>query len=200
MEAEVLSNQIVAEELYVDKLFLLELPVSNKFLLTIVVITTIFSSMVSKLQTELKQNKPFVSLEEEALLNLARTAEVVSSAIAIVLKQADLTGTQYNALRILRGAGPDGLSCGEVSERMVTKDSDITRLLDRLESRGLISRERPANNRRTVIARITDAGLRLLADLDDPVSQSNRRLAGHLGKERLKTLNTLLEDLRSKLI
>jgi len=200
MEAEVVLNQIVTEELYADKLFWFALPEANKFLLTIVVITTIVPFMVSKLQTELKQNKPFVSLEEEALLNLARTAEVVSSAIAIVLKQADLTGTQYNALRILRGAGSDGLSCGEVGERMVTKDSDITRLLDRLESRGLISRERPANNRRTVIARITDEGLRVLADLDEPVSQSNRRIAGHLGKERLETLNTLLEDLRSELI
>ena len=186
-------------ELLADKLLWLELPGANKFLLTIVVTTIILSFMVSKLQTELKQNKPFGSIEEEVLLNLARTAEVVSSAIAIVLKQADLTGTQYNALRILRGAGSDGLSCGEVSERMVTKDSDITRLLDRLESRGLISRERPANNRRTVIARITDEGLGILEELDEPVSQSNRRLAGHLGKERLKTLNTLLEDLRSKL-
>jgi len=200
LEAEVVSNQIVAEELYADKLFWFELPCSNKFLLTIVVITTILPFMVSKLQTELKQKKPFVSLEEEALLNLARTAEVVSSAIAIVLKHADLTGTQYNALRILRGAGSDGLSCGEVSERMVTKDSDITRLLDRLETRGLISRERPANNRRTVIARIADEGLRVLADLDEPVSQSNFRIAGHLGKERLETLNTLLEDLRNNLI
>jgi DNA-binding MarR family transcriptional regulator len=187
------------KELLADKLLWLELPGAKKFLLTIVVTTTILPFMVSKLQTELKQNKPFGSIEEEVLLNLARTAEVVSSALAIVLKQADLTGTQYNALRILRGAGSDGLSCGEVSDRMVTKDSDITRLLDRLESRELISRERPANNRRTVIARITVEGLRILEELDEPVSQSNRRLAGHLGKERLKTLNTLLEDLRSKL-
>jgi len=152
--------------------------------------------MVTKLQEELKQTKPFASLEEEVILNLARTAEYVGSRGAEVLKQAELTPTQYNALRILRGAGPEGLTCGEISERMVTKDSDITRLLDRLERRGLISRERPENNRRVVMARITDEGLKLLAELDAPVQESHLKLAGHLGKERLETLNQLLEGMR----
>lgn len=152
--------------------------------------------MVTKLQKELKQTKPFSSLEEEVILNLARTAEYIGSRGAEVFKRADLTPTQYNALRILRGAGEAGLSCGEISERMVTKDSDITRLLDRLERRGLISRERPENNRRVVLARITGDGLKLLAELDAPMEESHRRLAGHLGKQRLKTLNELLEALR----
>src|SRR5688572_9077942 len=119
--------------------------------------------MVKRLQEELKQTKPFTSLEEEVILNLVRTAEHVVSRTAEVLKPANLTPTQYNALRILRGAGPDGLTCGEIGERMVTKESDITRLLDRLERRGLISRERPETNRRVVITRVTDEGLRLLA-------------------------------------
>jgi DNA-binding MarR family transcriptional regulator len=148
------------------------------------------------LQKELKQTKPFQSLEEEVILNVARTAEFLASSGAEVFRRAELTATQYNALRILRGAGAEGLSCGEIGVRMVTTVPDVTRLLDRLEARGLISRERPANNRRMVVARITDEGLRLLSELDAPVAESNRRLAGHLGKARLKTLNELLEALR----
>ncbi len=153
--------------------------------------------MITKLQKELKQTRPFASPEEEVILNLVRTAEYVTSRLAEVLKRADLTPTQYNALRILRGAGVEGLTCGEIGERMVTKDSDITRLLDRLERRGLISRERPEKNRRVVITRITDEGLSLLAELDAPVLENHRRLAGHLGKQQLSAINELLEAMRS---
>ncbi len=152
--------------------------------------------VAGKLQKELKQAKPFASLEEEVALNLARTAEHVGARVAEVLKRADLTPTQYNALRILRGAGPDGLTCGEIGERMVTKDSDITRLLDRLEKRGLITRERPETNRRVVVARITGEGQRLLAGLDGPVAEGHKRVAGHLGRAGLRALNELLEALR----
>jgi DNA-binding MarR family transcriptional regulator len=152
--------------------------------------------MVTKLQTELKQNKPFKSLEEEVILNVARTAEYLAAAIIGVLKASDLTMTQYNVLRILRGAGTEGLTCSEISERMVTKESDITRLLDRVESRGFISRERPATNRRVVVTRITDEGLRVLAELDEPVEETNRSLVGHLGEKKQKTLNELLEAIR----
>jgi DNA-binding MarR family transcriptional regulator len=154
--------------------------------------------VTSRLQKELKQTKPFKSLEEEVILNLARTAEFLASSGAEVFKRAELTPTQYNALRILRGAGAEGLSCGEIGLRMVTTVPDVTRLLDRLEARGLISRERPASNRRVVVTRITDEGLRLLSELDAPVEESHRRLAGHLGKARLKTLNELLEALRGE--
>lgn len=154
--------------------------------------------MTSKLQRELKQTKPFKSLEEEVILNLARTAEFLASSSSEVFRRAELTATQYNALRILRGAGEEGLSCGEIGGRMVTTVPDVTRLLDRLEARGLISRERPANNRRLVLTRITDEGLRLLEELDGPVEESHRRLAGHLGKSRLKVLNELLEALRTR--
>ena len=154
--------------------------------------------MSGKLQKELKQTKPFRALEEEVTLNVARTAEHLAAGIAEVLKVAELTPTQYNALRILRGAGAEGLSCSEISERMVTKDSDVTRLLDRLESRGLISRERPATNRRLVLARITQEGLRVLAELDEPVTENHRRQISHLGKERLRMLNELLVAVRNK--
>jgi DNA-binding MarR family transcriptional regulator len=166
--------------------------------LTIVVITNIIVFMTGKLQKELKQTKPFKSLEEEVVLNLVRTAEYLASQGAEVFKQADLTPTQYNALRILRGAGAEGLSCGEIGERMVTTVPDVTRLLDRLAARGLISRERPANNRRVVITRITGKGLRFLAGLDVPVVESHRKLAGHLGRKQLTILNELLEALRGR--
>jgi len=153
--------------------------------------------LVTKLQKELKQTRPFTSLEEEVILNLARTAEHVSAQLTAVLKRADLTLTQYNVLRILRGAGDEGLPCGDISERMVTRDSDVTRLLDRLDKMGLITRERPETNRRLVVTRITDDGLGLLAELDGPVQETNRATAGHLGSERLNALNEMLEELRS---
>jgi DNA-binding MarR family transcriptional regulator len=118
--------------------------------------------------------------------------------VAETLAGADLTPTQYNALRILRGAGDAGASCTEVGERMVTKDSDVTRLLDRLEARGLISRGREAADRRRVVARITDEGLRVLEGLDGPVAETHRNQLGHLGEKPLATLGKLLKAARSE--
>ena len=131
-------------------------------------------------------------------LSMLRTVELLSRGVAETLAAADLTPTQYNALRILRGAGDAGASCTEVSERMVTKDSDVTRLLDRLEARGLISRGRDAKDRRLVLARITDEGLRVLAELDGPVEETHRRQLGHLGEKQLATLDTLLMTARNE--
>src|ERR1700734_3421491 len=122
--------------------------------------------MKTTVQADLKP-KPGSSPEEIAHLEMMRTTEALSHHFAQVLKAEDLSSTQYNVLRILRGA-PEGLPCGEIGNRMVTRDSDITRLLDRLEKRSLVSRSREANDRRTVITRITDAGLELLARLDKP--------------------------------
>lgn len=154
--------------------------------------------MVGELQKELKQTKPWKSKEEELYLNLTRTAEALSWKVAELLKSFELTGVQYNVLRILRGAGSsEGLICSEISERMVTKDSDITRLLERLENRGLITRERSEKDRRIVIAKITDAGLKLLADIDEPVIDLHRRQLGHLGENLLDQLNALLVLARS---
>jgi len=167
-------------------------------LLTIVVITTILLNVGTKLQKELKQTRPFVSREEEVYLNIQRTAEMLWSGVNETFKQVDLTPTQYNVLRILRGAGGQGVSCSEVSERLVTKDSDITRLLDRLETRGLISRGRDKRDRRVITTRITDEGLRLLAGLDKPIAECHRRQLGHLGEKRLATLSKLLEDARNR--
>src|SRR5207302_9689773 len=126
--------------------------------------------------------------EEAAFLALLRTCDLLSRGPAQFLKSEDLSPTQYNVLRILRGAPPAGLPCGEIASRMITRDPDITRLLDRLEKRELISRCRETKDRRTVMARITPEGLELLARLDEPVQAGHRRQLGHLGRERLRLL------------
>src|SRR5213076_2767879 len=115
--------------------------------------------------------------EEAAFLDLLRTCDLLSRGPGQVLKTEDLSATQYNVLRILRGA-PEGLPCGEIGSRMITRDPDITRLLDRLEKRSLISRCREARDRRTVLARITPGGLQTLAQLDQPVRAAHRRQLG----------------------
>jgi DNA-binding MarR family transcriptional regulator len=135
--------------------------------------------------------KPGSSPEEVAHLEMMRTMEAVSHRFAQVLRVEDLSETQYNALRILRGA-PEGLPCGEIGNRMVTRDSDITRLLDRLEKRSLVSRSRESKDRRTVWARITPEGLKLLVRLDKPMLATHLELLGHLGSKRLKLLTDLL--------
>src|ERR1700752_2153169 len=108
--------------------------------------------------------------EEAAFLDLLRTTDMLSRGLVAVLKTADLSPTQYNVLRILRGS-PEGLPCGEIASRMITRDPDITRLLDRLEKRGLISRCRETKDRRMVMARITADGIKLLAPLEEPAGE-----------------------------
>jgi DNA-binding MarR family transcriptional regulator len=152
--------------------------------------------MSGRLQREIGQRRPFENLEEEVFLNLQRSAEVLTRRLTEVMKPAELTPTQYNVLRILRGAEPDGLPCREIGARMVTHDSDVTRLLDRLGARGLVTRSRGERDRRVVSTRITDEGLRLLATLDETVRDFMARELGHLGRERLRTLAELLEEVR----
>jgi DNA-binding MarR family transcriptional regulator len=135
--------------------------------------------------------------EEAAFLDLLRTTDMLSRGLISVLKAEDLSATQYNVLRILRGA-PEGLPCGEIANRMITRDPDVTRLLDRLEKRSLISRCRETKDRRTVMVRITPAGLKLLARLDTPVQDGHRRQLGHLGREQLTILTELLRMARSR--
>src|SRR5580693_8888620 len=129
--------------------------------------------------------------EEVAFLELCRTTDLLSRRLEFLLKAEDLSSNQYNVLRILRGS-PDGLPCGEIGNRMITRDPDITRLLDRLEKRDLISRSRETKDRRMVMARITPAGLELLARMDGPVRDGHRQQLGHLGRERLRQLTELL--------
>jgi DNA-binding MarR family transcriptional regulator len=138
------------------------------------------------------------SPEETAFLDLWRTADALSRRPAQLLKTADLSPAQYNILRILRGA-PQGLPCGEIGDRMITRDPDITRLLDRLEKRGLISRCRETKDRRMVMTRIAPEGLKLLAQLDEPVQAIHCKQLGHLGSRRLQGLAQLLQECRVKL-
>jgi DNA-binding MarR family transcriptional regulator len=134
--------------------------------------------------------------EEAAFVDLLRTTDLLSRRLAPVLKAEDLSSTQYNVLRILRGAAGD-LACGEIGDRMITRDPDITRLLDRLEKRNLISRHRDTRDRRTVLTRITAEGLNLLARLDEPVQVAHRQHLGHLGRQRLRALRELLSIVRA---
>jgi DNA-binding MarR family transcriptional regulator len=154
--------------------------------------------MAGRLQTEIKQEKPFESLEQEALLNILRTADAVLQRIATVLKPYKLSHSQYNVLRILRGAGDEGLACREIAARMITRDPDITRLLDRLEVRGLVSRTRHEKDRRVVMVRITSEALRVLAQLDALIEEVGRRQLKHIGEQRLRTLISFLELARDK--
>lgn len=128
---------------------------------------------------------------ESVMLELMRSADRLSRGPAAMLKGEDLSGAQYNVLRILRGAR-EGANCSEIGNRMITRDPDITRLLDRLEKRGLIARNRESCDRRTVVVRITDEGLALLARLDEPIRQIHREQLGHLSEQQLKDLNELL--------
>src|SRR5271155_2879888 len=146
--------------------------------------------MKSAVQVDLKP-KPGSSPEEVAHLEMMRTMEALSHRFAQVMKAEDLSSTQYNVLRILRGS-PEGLPCGEIGNRMVTRDSDITRVLDRLEKRSLVTRCRESKDRRTVWTRITPEGLELLARLDEPMRAAHLELLGHLGARRLNLLAGLL--------
>ena len=149
------------------------------------------------LQAELKQNIPFASREQEAYLALLRTADDLQTQVEAWLKEFGLTGTQYNALRILRGAGPEGLPCREIGERMITHDPDITRLLNRLEDRGFVKRTRAKNDRRVICGKITPAGLKLLRGMDSPLEKRSREMLRHVGQEKLEELIELLELVRS---
>jgi DNA-binding MarR family transcriptional regulator len=141
--------------------------------------------------------RPVPCAEETTFLELLRTSDQLTRTLVPVLKAEDLSMTQYNVLRILRGS-PEGLPCGEIANRMITRDPDITRLLDRLEKRALISRCRETKDRRTVWTRISAEGLKLLEKLDEPVQDAHRDQLGHLGHERLKSLCELLSDARQK--
>jgi DNA-binding MarR family transcriptional regulator len=152
--------------------------------------------MSKPLQQEIRQSAPFESLEEEAFLDLQRTASLLLRAVARELEGHDLTPAQYNTLRILRGAGDGGLACGEVGERLVSPGPDVTRLLDRLEKGGLIARWRDEQDRRVVRARITPEGLALLATLDAPVNETLGRLLGPVGEARLHYLIGILDQVR----
>jgi len=152
--------------------------------------------MARGLQAELKQNVPFKSRDQEAYLSLLRTTDALQSRVEAKLKEFGLTGTQYNALRILRGAGQEGIPCSDIAERMITRDPDITRLLDRLQKRGLVERSRGKQDRRVIYGKITAAGLNLLREMDLPLRKFGREILRHVSQANLKLLIDLLAQVR----
>jgi DNA-binding MarR family transcriptional regulator len=157
--------------------------------------------MPPRLQDELHQASPFASPAEEAYLALQRTAGLHLQAFTRLLREQapgskGVSPSQYNVLRILRGSDPRALTCGEIGERLVTPGPDVTRLLDRLEERGWVARERDDADRRVVRGRITAAGRDLLAALDAPVLAYLDHSLGHLGAADLARLVRLLDAAR----
>lgn len=153
--------------------------------------------MADLLRREIKQTKPFVSLADEAFLNLQRTSDFLTRKVVDLLKPHRITPPQYNVLRILRGAGESGLITREIGERMLTYVPDATRMLDRLESRNFICRERGVEDRRLVTACITAEGLELLANLDNVLKDFHKNLLGGCSDNELRDLIEMLEKLRS---
>ena len=149
------------------------------------------------LKAEIKQTQPFASLEEEALLNMERTLDYLRRQVHQTLRPQGLTTTQYNALRILRGAGDEGLTCSELGSRLVSSDPDITRLLDRLAKQKMVRRRRDLRDRRVVLTEITEEGLRQLEIITPALDLRIRQILEHLGQERLERLIDLLEEARN---
>ena len=148
------------------------------------------------LQGEISQRRPFHSLQEEAYLNILRTASQVTDAFEILLKPTGITLVQYNVLRILRGSEPDGLCRNELRDRMLNRMPDVTRLLDRMEESGLVSRSREEADRRQVRTQLTPRARRLVDELDAKVWAEHQRQLGHMSEEQLTTLIELLTAAR----
>jgi DNA-binding MarR family transcriptional regulator len=150
------------------------------------------------LRDEIQQTKPFTSLQEEALLNIVRTSAAMTDEMEDLLKARGITNTQYNVLRILRGAEPDGLCRNELRDRMLTRMPDVTRLLDRMEQAGLVARSRDNEDRRLVSTRITAAGRKVVDELDAPVQGFHQRRMAHVSEEQLQALIDLLTLARDR--
>ena len=153
---------------------------------------------MTALREEIAQQQAFSSPEEEAILNLLRTADCLERALQRNIRPWGITATQYNVLRILRGAQPQGLTCSAIGDRMITAEPDITRLLGRLKALKLIRQQRDKRDRRVVWTQISAAGLTLLQETDPTVQRLPRELLGHLGKDQLPRLIHLLEQARAK--
>jgi len=148
---------------------------------------------VSTLKKEIAQEQPFSSPEEEAVLNLLRTADCLQRAMQRKIRPWGITATQYNVLRILRGSQPQGLTCSAIGDRMITAEPDITRLLARLRALKLIRQQRDKRDRRALWTQISPAGLALLSETDPVVKNYPQELLGHLDANQLATLIHLVE-------
>ena len=153
--------------------------------------------MPTTLRDELRQGKPFTSLREEALLSIARTEAVVRENLERVLGPYDLSMTQYNVLRILRGAGPAGLCRNDIGERLIARMPDVSRLLDRMEAAGLVHRFRSMEDRRLVNTTLTAKGKVLVNKLDSEVAQYQKEQVGHLTDAQLRSLIHLMRLVRN---
>jgi DNA-binding MarR family transcriptional regulator len=151
----------------------------------------------SRLQHELRQNRPFRSLAAEATVAILRTADVIRGRLAQVIEPAGVTLQQYNVLRILRGTSPDPLPTLEIGERLIERVPGVTRLLDRLEEKGLVRRERCPEDRRRVLCWITDEGMALLAALDEPVERVDGECVAALSSGQLQLLVESLDRVRA---
>ncbi len=147
---------------------------------------------MAPLKHEIAQQKPFSSTEEEALLNLMRTSDCIQRAFQRRIRHWGITHTQYNVLRILRGAAPEGLTCTAIGERMITAEPDITRLLARMKVLKLIKQQRDKRDRRVVWTQISSVGLELLSKMDDEVTRMPKELLGHLNHDELVEFIRLL--------
>lgn len=153
---------------------------------------------MSGLKLEIVQERPFSSVEEEALLNLMRTSDTLHRAFHRKIRKWGITSTQYNVLRILRGAQPRGLTCAAIGSRMITAEPDITRLLGRLKALKLIRQHRERNDRRVVWTQISEAGLDLLKSMDPLIEKLPQEMLGHISPPELAELIRLLELAREK--
>ncbi|HEX7978663.1 MAG TPA: MarR family transcriptional regulator [Gemmatimonadaceae bacterium] len=152
--------------------------------------------MSPSLQQDLKQKKPFRSLQQEAYLSVVRTSTALTDAMEDLMKARGISATQYNVLRILRGSGAEGLCRNALRDRMLTRMPDMTRLLDRMEEAGLVVRVREGEDRRMVMTRITEQGRRLLDELDAPVMALHRKQMAGLTDAQLRSLSDLLTLVR----
>lgn len=155
--------------------------------------------MADKLTKEIKQTRPFTMAEAEACLNILRTSEILQQRINQFLKEFGLSSTQYNVLRILQGAGESGLTCSQIADRMITHDSDITRLLDRMEARDMVVRERSSEDRRVVLTKLAPSAKTLLGQIEKPLAKQLSSTVGRLGPKPIAALIDLLEQFRETL-
>lgn len=151
---------------------------------------------MASLKLEIKQEPPFASIEEETLLNLLRTSDHLHRALELKIRPWGLTSTQYNVLRILRGAHPGALPCAAIGDRMIAAEPDITRLLARLKRLKLVRQHHDSHDRRVVLTQIADSGLELLRTMDPAVRGGPIELLGHMRRGELTDLVRLLERAR----
>ncbi len=154
--------------------------------------------MAQTIDREIRQTKPFRSLQEQLVINLMRTTRAIEESWIQYLKRNEgISQSQYNILRILRGARPNAVKISEIADRMITRDPDVTRLVDRLIKQGLARRERDSQDRRVVLVEITGAGMALLSRLDAPVSEYTEGAMAGLKPAQLRALDTLLNEVRA---